>query len=78
MKLLRREFLVTIAYEDTIIEHVAPNKTVTDNAKALISNKLKILAVNILLVQVIQRGRERVGSCYRLFKLNCLCLCLRQ
>jgi len=39
MKLLRRESKVAIAYEDTIIEHGAPNKTVTDNAKALLSDK---------------------------------------
>ena len=41
MKLLRRESKVAIAYEDTIIEHGAPNKTVCDNAKALTSKKFK-------------------------------------
>ena len=41
MKLLRRESRVAIAYEDTIIEHDAPNRTVTDNAKALVSDKFR-------------------------------------
>ena len=38
MKLLRQESKVAIAYEDTIIEYDARNKTVCDNAKALTSN----------------------------------------
>ena len=32
-------FMVAIAYEDTIIEHGAPNRTVYDSVKALISTK---------------------------------------
>ena len=39
LKLLRQESTAAIAYEDIIIEHGAPNKTVCDNAKALISNE---------------------------------------
>ena len=41
MKLLRREATVSVAYEDTIIEHGAPSKIITDNAKSLTSNKFK-------------------------------------
>ena len=33
--------MVAIAYKDTIIEHIAHNKIVCDNAKELISIKLK-------------------------------------
>ena len=53
MKLLRQESRVSLAYEDTIIEHGAPNKKITDNAKVLISGKLKISVVNNLLVLII-------------------------
>ena len=41
MKILRRESRVAIAYEDTIIEHGAPSRTVTDNTKALISDTFR-------------------------------------
>ena len=41
MKLLWQESRVALAYEDTIIEHGAPKKTVTDNNKVLVSDKLK-------------------------------------
>ena len=54
MKLLWRESMVAIAYEDTIIEHGALNKTVTDNPKALVIINQKKLSIDILLVQVIQ------------------------
>ena len=39
MKLLQHELQVAIAYENTIIEHGALNGTVTDNTKALVSDK---------------------------------------
>ena len=41
VKLMKRESQVPVAYEECIIEHGAPNKIVTDNAKALTSNRFK-------------------------------------
>ena len=41
MKLLQWESRVSLIYKDNIIEHSAPNRTVIDNGKALISNKFK-------------------------------------
>ena len=41
MQLLRRKSMVTIAYEDTNIEHGTPNEIVTDNAKVLTSDRFE-------------------------------------
>ena len=44
IKLLRYESRVTIAYEDTIIEHGAPNRIITDNTKVSISDKFRSIS----------------------------------
>ena len=41
MKLMRRKAQAAVMYEDTIIEHGAPNKVIADNAKELNSLKFK-------------------------------------
>ena len=41
VKLMKRESQVPTAYEDCVIEHGAPNRVVTDNAKALTSNRFR-------------------------------------
>ena len=50
MKPLRDNSMLIIFCEDTIIEHYALNKTVTDKVKALVSNNFRISALNIALV----------------------------
>ena len=44
MKLMRRESQVPVEYKNCVLEHGAPNKIVTDNAKALTSNKFKAVS----------------------------------
>ena len=58
MKLLKRESNVSVVYEDTIIEHGAPNKIVTDNAKSLTSKKFK----DVSRKYVIQTGNSAPHS----------------